>query len=921
MTPLSDIEQVRFIEEGGMYGAMMLVVNRPGVTDLTLADPTKVLWLVRDTDPNHPDRYSPYNTSDYQLSKKLASLNGRRAMDDITLTFRDSLGYSGTVDDGAGHQVFQSESFRGSYNTFFGEWFSDVTDPYTVVPYKAWILYKAAPTPALPSPPIDMVGGWIDPTYAPITDAECYEPGTANQILLGTRTIKITALSRAQQSLTWGSVLSAYDATANPNVPVAYTGIGAGDCQEGVPYNGFVLAPDGYHGSPVTNRTPFDSGGGVWMLAVPFVGGQTHGTDLWGLPPAVWPTKPFSVLPGAADAIGVVRPHTFGTGYAVGDTGTIAGGSTLATYKVTSVHSAVGVILYIQIQLTFAGAGYSLGTNIATTATSGGGNGMTVDIVRLDPNSVWGPPGYVFIKIKTLLEKISVATGLNAFTGLVSALDFFLQKHGANFSFPITATALSLSELYVSLNVFACSHPYDGSLWNNSAGWNPDTPVSDVVTGLCNFLAVNFNEQFLTDGSSSLVLSKMGTLANSLPAPFATGEWQPILAAPDQQEPNVGPRMVNVQNRGDSLIVQCPYGLKGTTSNIEIPIRLHRLGLTGTSANGAASVDKACITWDDAKTAQEQADECFLVVWLDANENPAINPNCWKGLAGLFWFDSAGTAAVYPSNWNPFPRSDGGAASWANSFHAVNACFKSGGTPATDLQGQPKGSDYFNSRCYHSVAFAALTLPLPFVQTFNYNGVSDASGNIQPIAASMSGQWRYLTNGTQAWSAQEVSQLLKAGTSQIKWQAVSGANHFPEINALHYAAITGGTSSSGGGGSSTGGVSGGTTPSAWNIINPAALTTDTNNLAIGQVGYTRAFISSTSDVNLTGITNGANTNALILVNNGSNYITLTHEDTNSSAANRFHFPGANPKGLGPDGTIYLYYDTTLARWRADVVGS
>jgi len=73
-----------------------------------------------------------------------------------------------------------------------------------------------------------------------------------------------------------------------------------------------------------------------------------------------------------------------GSGYAVGDTGTIAGGTALATYKVTGVttsHRTTGIVSTFTI--TSAGSGYSTASGAATTATSGSGKNFTINILTV----------------------------------------------------------------------------------------------------------------------------------------------------------------------------------------------------------------------------------------------------------------------------------------------------------------------------------------------------------------------------------------------------------------------------------------------------------------------------------------------------------------------------------------------------------
>ncbi|HEX4002663.1 MAG TPA: hypothetical protein VHX36_08445 [Candidatus Acidoferrales bacterium] len=73
-----------------------------------------------------------------------------------------------------------------------------------------------------------------------------------------------------------------------------------------------------------------------------------------------------------------------GSGYAVGDTGTIAGGVVVATYKVTAVATVrrtTGVVSTFTI--TSAGAGYAVAVGAATTKTSGKGTGLTINILTV----------------------------------------------------------------------------------------------------------------------------------------------------------------------------------------------------------------------------------------------------------------------------------------------------------------------------------------------------------------------------------------------------------------------------------------------------------------------------------------------------------------------------------------------------------
>ena len=95
--------------------------------------------------------------------------------------------------------------------------------------------------------------------------------------------------------------------------------------------------------------------------------------------------KPLGVLLGPSTGVGNTQidaaPGSGGTGYAVNDTGTVDGGTTLAIYKITSV--IAGVVTGFQI--TFVGSGYGITSNVSTSATTGAGAGLAIDILTLLP--------------------------------------------------------------------------------------------------------------------------------------------------------------------------------------------------------------------------------------------------------------------------------------------------------------------------------------------------------------------------------------------------------------------------------------------------------------------------------------------------------------------------------------------------------
>lgn len=909
---LAGYKQIHFQPIDGQTGTFELVINRPGYPDLVQA----AADTLRLTGSAVTDYSSPFIESggEFQFSKKFTTSVGRRAVDDVSILIRDAISYTGLVN---GVTVSEGSSvFLAAFQTFFDIWFGNPADPNNTAPYKAFLLYTdfAAGTPGTPT---DIYIGWIDPTYNPISDPYVIAPGTANQIMLGTRTVKVTALNSAQLAITWGNVLAAYNATNNPNVPPSYTGITASDCKEGDFYCGFMQTQDGYATGKSNSRAdPFSSSAGSYYQAVPYIHKYNGDPVFVALPAAKWPLVPF-VAPtnGSIATLGsFFDPGTNpGTGYAVGDTGTIGAGS--ATYKIDFVSGGAVVLLH----LTGGGSGFSTGLYGTATGGSqpGSGTGMILNITKVISGSLFGPSGSVGISVGTLFAKIAEAMGLSTFTpstDLKSALDFFIQTNGAsNFSFPLITTAKPLDELYVSLNLFAKCHPYDGSYWDNPVGFSPDTAISEVIKGLADFLLSDFNEVFVTAGTSKLQLTPMGATSGGIPA-----AWQ-FMGTAQTETPSQGPTNAVVNNRGDGLKIQCPISDRGQGSSIEIPIRFHRIGNTGGASSGAQSLDAESLSFlDTGNYPGGIAQEYFRVAWLDSNGVPTVNPNCWKGLCYLYWFDSTGTNTVYPGTWNPFPNNDGSAGSWANAFYVVSACYKSGSTPPGDLQAQVQGNDYFNSRDYHSVAFAALTLLRNTVQTFQYSGIADATGSLQVITSGLAGQWRLADNATQDWRAIQVDQLGVAGNSTIKFQAIGTSGAFPNLTDLTYGVVggSGGTSSTTGGNTVTGGLPNGNNPTSVWSTTTASLTGATNNLSVALTTpnvYLR--LSATGADTLTGIVPVPNCVFLVITNTGTNQITIAHQDSASAAANRFILNFGGPLLLMQDATYTFFYDSTAQRWR------
>jgi hypothetical protein len=96
-----------------------------------------------------------------------------------------------------------------------------------------------------------------------------------------------------------------------------------------------------------------------------------------------------------------------------------------------------------------------------------------------------------------------------------------------------------------------------------------------------------------------------------------------------------------------------------------------------------------------------------------------------------------------------------------------------------------------------------------------------------------------------------------------------------------------------------------------------SLNINTNDLSadgLEKASFVR--LSSSAAVNITGV--AADTGAFrrkTLVNVGSFNITLTNQDTGSSAANRFTIPGAISLTMLPKDSCDIWYDTDSSTWR------
>lgn len=98
---------------------------------------------------------------------------------------------------------------------------------------------------------------------------------------------------------------------------------------------------------------------------------------------------------------------------------------------------------------------------------------------------------------------------------------------------------------------------------------------------------------------------------------------------------------------------------------------------------------------------------------------------------------------------------------------------------------------------------------------------------------------------------------------------------------------------------------------------PATLsqfTANQNNLSLGTGGIIR--ISSDAARDITGFAATTSGDSRLLVNVGTFAITLRHQSTSSTAANRIICVSSADVVVQPNGSVVIYYDGTDSRWRA-----
>jgi hypothetical protein len=101
---------------------------------------------------------------------------------------------------------------------------------------------------------------------------------------------------------------------------------------------------------------------------------------------------------------------------------------------------------------------------------------------------------------------------------------------------------------------------------------------------------------------------------------------------------------------------------------------------------------------------------------------------------------------------------------------------------------------------------------------------------------------------------------------------------------------------------------------SWKIGVEQALTGNQDDYAIAPGAYHR--LSSAAPIDLTGIVAGVDGRELVLINVGSQNITVKNNDAGSAEANRILTGLGTDIVLGAGGMVKMFYDETISRWRS-----
>lgn len=99
----------------------------------------------------------------------------------------------------------------------------------------------------------------------------------------------------------------------------------------------------------------------------------------------------------------------------------------------------------------------------------------------------------------------------------------------------------------------------------------------------------------------------------------------------------------------------------------------------------------------------------------------------------------------------------------------------------------------------------------------------------------------------------------------------------------------------------------------YDVASPAQLTANQNDYNPSSLNLWR--LTSDAARTITGIANGVEGRALVVINVGANNIVLANQSASSAAANRIITATGADVTLAADDSAMLIYDNTSARWR------
>lgn len=249
--------------------------------------------------------------------------------------------------------------------------------------------------------------------------------------------------------------------------------------------------------------------------------------------------------PISTSILAVAAPISFsvlgagGAGYAVGDTGTVAGGSSLAQYIVTAVTGGA----VTDFLITDPGAGYAIAASAATAAAGsqpGVGTGLTLDITSTsggsgyavgDTGTIAGGKAQAFYTVATVDGNGSVLTytvgpvGAGYSTGTTIATSLYGTQPGNGLGLSVDITAIGTAAWAIAQQTIAGTIPSD--FFINFATWLDGYVIVSLAPNSAGAYRQRFYISAVNDPTTWDLLAFGAKEGNPDPivAPFAAYEY------------------------------------------------------------------------------------------------------------------------------------------------------------------------------------------------------------------------------------------------------------------------------------------------------------------------------------------------------------------------------------------------------------